>query len=280
MLGRFIQSDTLVPNPSVPQSLNRYAYTLNNPVRYTDPSGHSFRDADESNTCGPGEICMSSNDIDDYYFTQRHPSEINTNARGDEYAKQVKQALNYCEANGCNPDVEAALRQEYRPFQMKMPGTLREQTYMMAVASGPEIASVLMLLGIDILDAIDDQLLSLPSPSYQNPWQGEILSITIEHDTVMYRVWGGDAAQTGKWLTPIRPSTQAEARSLLALPPNNSAIYISEVHVPAGTRIQIGVAAPNFGQPGGAVQVELIDRIPTSAFGPGEPLPRALLPRP
>ncbi len=39
-LGRFLQADTLVPNPANPQSLNRYAYTLNNPLRYTDPSGH------------------------------------------------------------------------------------------------------------------------------------------------------------------------------------------------------------------------------------------------
>jgi len=29
-----------VPSPANPQSLNRYAYTLNNPLRYTDPSGH------------------------------------------------------------------------------------------------------------------------------------------------------------------------------------------------------------------------------------------------
>ncbi|HOV47372.1 MAG TPA: RHS repeat-associated core domain-containing protein [Anaerolineae bacterium] len=39
-LGRFLQADTLVPEPGNPQSLNRYAYTLNNPLRYTDPSGH------------------------------------------------------------------------------------------------------------------------------------------------------------------------------------------------------------------------------------------------
>ena len=39
-LGRFIQADTIVPSPANPQSLNRYAYTLNNPLRYTDPSGH------------------------------------------------------------------------------------------------------------------------------------------------------------------------------------------------------------------------------------------------
>jgi len=39
-LGRFLQADTLVPNPGNPQSLNRYAYVVNNPLRYTDPSGH------------------------------------------------------------------------------------------------------------------------------------------------------------------------------------------------------------------------------------------------
>ncbi len=39
-LGRFIQPDTVVPEPGDPQSLNRYAYVLNNPLRYNDPSGH------------------------------------------------------------------------------------------------------------------------------------------------------------------------------------------------------------------------------------------------
>jgi len=43
-LGRFLQADTLVPNPGNPQSLNRYAYTLDNPLRYTDPSGHYTND--------------------------------------------------------------------------------------------------------------------------------------------------------------------------------------------------------------------------------------------
>lgn len=37
-LGRFAQADTIVPR-SV-QGLDRYAYTLNNPLRYIDPSGH------------------------------------------------------------------------------------------------------------------------------------------------------------------------------------------------------------------------------------------------
>jgi RHS repeat-associated protein len=41
-LGRFVQADTLVPDPFDPQSLNRYSYVLNNPLKYVDPSGHKF----------------------------------------------------------------------------------------------------------------------------------------------------------------------------------------------------------------------------------------------
>lgn len=39
-LGRFIQPDTIIPDLSNPQSYNRYSYVMNNPLRYTDPSGH------------------------------------------------------------------------------------------------------------------------------------------------------------------------------------------------------------------------------------------------
>ena len=39
-LGRFVSADTIVPEPGNPQSLNRYAYVTNNPLKYIDPSGH------------------------------------------------------------------------------------------------------------------------------------------------------------------------------------------------------------------------------------------------
>ncbi len=39
-LYRFLSADTIVPSPSNPQTLNRYAYTRNNPVKYNDPTGH------------------------------------------------------------------------------------------------------------------------------------------------------------------------------------------------------------------------------------------------
>ena len=41
-IGRFCQPDSIVPDFKNPQSLNRYSYTINNPLKYTDPTGHSY----------------------------------------------------------------------------------------------------------------------------------------------------------------------------------------------------------------------------------------------
>ncbi len=40
-LGRFIQPDKVVSNPSNPQAWNRYSYVLNNPLKYSDPTGYA-----------------------------------------------------------------------------------------------------------------------------------------------------------------------------------------------------------------------------------------------
>ncbi|WP_419592660.1 RHS repeat-associated core domain-containing protein, partial [Thiolapillus sp.] len=39
-LGRFLSPDTVIQFPNNSQSYNRYSYVLNNPLSYTDPSGH------------------------------------------------------------------------------------------------------------------------------------------------------------------------------------------------------------------------------------------------
>ncbi|MCL4872315.1 MAG: RHS repeat-associated core domain-containing protein [Anaerolineae bacterium] len=38
--GRFLTADTLIPSPANPQAHNRYTYSLGNPIRFIDPSGH------------------------------------------------------------------------------------------------------------------------------------------------------------------------------------------------------------------------------------------------
>jgi RHS repeat-associated protein len=40
-IGRFISPDTVIQNLANPQCLNRYSYCLNNPLKYTDPSGRN-----------------------------------------------------------------------------------------------------------------------------------------------------------------------------------------------------------------------------------------------
>lgn len=40
-IGRFLQPDLIVSNPSNSQTWNRYSYVSNNPIRFADPSGHS-----------------------------------------------------------------------------------------------------------------------------------------------------------------------------------------------------------------------------------------------
>ncbi len=43
VIGRFISVDTVVPDWFDPQALNRFSYCRNNPLIYTDPSGHEWQ---------------------------------------------------------------------------------------------------------------------------------------------------------------------------------------------------------------------------------------------
>ncbi len=42
MVGRFLSADPSIQAPTSTQNYNRYSYVINNPLKYTDPSGYSF----------------------------------------------------------------------------------------------------------------------------------------------------------------------------------------------------------------------------------------------
>jgi RHS repeat-associated protein len=65
VLGRFISADTMVPDGKNPQQFNRYAYGLNNPVKYIDPTGHD------------AWWCSSNKCEEDYYRTLRRQTADN-----------------------------------------------------------------------------------------------------------------------------------------------------------------------------------------------------------
>jgi len=53
-VGRFIQPDIVLPNFTNSQSLNRYAYVVNNPINYTDPTGQRYLDFPDYADCPGG----------------------------------------------------------------------------------------------------------------------------------------------------------------------------------------------------------------------------------
>jgi hypothetical protein len=97
-----------------------------------------------------------------------------------------------------------------------------------------------------------------------------IRSFVTAEDQTYYRVFSGDR-NVGSFLTGAPSASADRAVAGPALPPANTAEFIQEVMVPAGTRLQSSIASPAFGQPGGMLQFELLERIPIKNFGEGVP---------
>jgi len=106
---------------------------------------------------------------------------------------------------------------------------------------------------------------------------GYLRSFTLEKDKIFFRVFSGDR-NVGGFLTGVKPKNSAFAQEGLSLPRLNTAEFIQEVFVPAGTRLQrsraLPMRTPNSIFPnrrGGLEQFELLDRIAIENFGPGVP---------
>ena len=67
-LGRFIQADTLIPDPGSSAAYDRYAYVNNNPLKYTDPTGHKKVPG------GPGGVTIVYDGDDDQPDVFDYPS--------------------------------------------------------------------------------------------------------------------------------------------------------------------------------------------------------------
>jgi hypothetical protein len=47
-INRFLSADSIIPDQTNPQSFNRYTYSYNNPIKYTDPTGHYVTDESDA----------------------------------------------------------------------------------------------------------------------------------------------------------------------------------------------------------------------------------------
>lgn len=85
----------------------------------------------------------------------------------------------------------------------------------------------------------------------------------------------GEGNQARSWMMrphEIEGLTPLQIKDKFALPELPS--FVSDVHVPAGVGVRLGTVAPqtNWGS-GGAIQYELLQRLPSSAFQNMRPLP-------
>ena len=94
----------------------------------------------------------------------------------------------------------------------------------------------------------------------------KVIEFTNTQDEVFVRVHG-ETNKARSWMMKkeaIEGLKPMEIKSKYALPELPD--YISEVHVPAGTRIRSGKVNPVFGGQGNAKQYELLQRLPESVF--------------
>ncbi len=98
-----------MPDPGNPQSLNRYAYALNSPLRYTDPTGHAWRDmSDGAGPNGTGSwagALASAARTNQEYSTVRALLVTVASVAAEPIDWGV--TLHQCVTEGCNPALAA-----------------------------------------------------------------------------------------------------------------------------------------------------------------------------
>jgi RHS repeat-associated protein len=115
-------------------------------------------------------------------------------------------------------------------------------------------------------------MLAAEAPEFVEPWLSSPLTVTTTEDMTFFRAWGGESGEIGRWLSGTLPDSAEAAQSSLSLPPGNTAEFVSEVNIPAGTTLEVGQAAPAFGQSGGGIQYRIVGDIDPSWFSSAKPL--------
>ena len=69
VVGRFLSPDIVVQNPNNTQCYNRYSYAVNNPLKYTDPSGWSWTPIQAANHANMMAMTMTMRLQDNFHPT-------------------------------------------------------------------------------------------------------------------------------------------------------------------------------------------------------------------
>jgi RHS repeat-associated protein len=232
-INRFLSADTIVPGYDNPQNLNRYSYVLNNPLRYTDPTGHMIDDGCNTEGCN---LTPQQKEIDAGQLEELQQES------NDRKCKKGKKA--YCSGNPV----------EIVAFTGTMlVGGVALEGFVLgggaAAASNTILVNTTLSCACSLICyrlAVALGLLNYYPPN--NGFASDPLTVTLQQGQIITR-YGSDL---GKYASPIGTSLPARALPLGA----NASISGYEVIKP----IESVVAGPIqgwFGQPGGGVQYYL-----------------------
>lgn len=86
---------------------------------------------------------------------------------------------------------------------------------------------------------------------------GQYQFYRLTTDLTVYRYYSAGGNPTSNWWCLQQFANSAAARSACALPPGNTAEFLTEATIPAGKVVSASIIAPMFGQVGGAMQIWL-----------------------
>jgi len=259
-IGRFIQADTIVPNPASAKGYDRFVYADNNPLKYIDPSGHRI-------------------DLPCLFCDQPLFDYSNTTGVVNKIVDVLSTAA--CLVANCNVDRQADVvsgpTQEQHAAAMQAGVMIGNPIGMVStpgVSSGGSKITTLLRDKIDnVLDfAIEkgiidpDRALGI-SKGFVSGSDDIALQTLGEYSDDLYRHWGGSSPEIGPWVSYLEyfPDEKV-AQTKLALPKTNPGGNITKLLYPSTKPVIIGEVASQVGNPyfwdhalGGGVQVYIPD---------------------
>jgi RHS repeat-associated protein len=284
--GRFTSADSVGGSARNPQTLNLYAYTMGNPLRFIDPSGntaktaHGGPDEAQNGGCnhGRGSLCL---------WLGQDPKRPTTVKPEAPPGFEIKPDGTLTKTGGGAVVEEAVTVTPKRGFFRRVFSRVGR---VLGFGGGPisGAASIFLHEMINPEPAgggdADLGFSSYPwlTPEIQSSFlNGQFHPHRLQQDTTYYRYFGPNPmiGPGVVFLSTHLFSNSADARRLLALSPNvtsNQAQQVVDVTVPAGTIVLIGQAAPQHPPnqyPGGGIQVVVGPQTPGLRYGTPRGLP-------